>query len=375
MNKQKAILVGTAYPFRGGLAIFNERLMQEFEAKGWDVEIYTFTLQYPSFLFPGKTQYSESEAPKSPKIVRKVNSINPFNWIKIGLELKRKKPDLLLFKYWLPFMAPCFGTIARLVKSNRHSQIVSIVDNMIAHEPKFYDRLFSNYFVGAVDRFLAMSQSVLEDIQTFAAQKPVALSPHPIFDHFGNRVQRDFACQFLNIPSEGRYVLFFGLIRDYKGLDLLLEAMCHPTIRDLGIKAIVAGEFYTDGAPYYQYVKEQGIEDLIVWKTDFVKDEDVKYYFSVADVLVQPYKHATQSGVSQIAYQFDLPMIVTNVGGLSETVPHQKAGLVVEPNSSSLIQGLRDFFTQFNSSYWDEQLKIEKKKYSWDVFVSKIISG
>ena len=182
----KIIFIGSAYPFRGGLATFNERLCRELESLGHEVELYTFTVQYPSFLFPGKTQFSDASSPTDLKIVRKVNSVNPLNWISVGNEIRRKKPDLLLFKFWLPFMAPCFGTIVRRVKKNRHTKVISILDNVIPHEKRMGHVAFTRYFMNACDGFVTMSSIVSKDLKSFISQKKFIQNPHPLYDIFAH---------------------------------------------------------------------------------------------------------------------------------------------------------------------------------------------
>ena len=368
----KIIILGTAYPYRGGLSAFNERLAYEYQNQGHDVEIYTFTHQYPNFLFPGKTQYSTEPAPENLKIVRKVHSYNPFNWLKVGCEIARKKPDVMITKFWLPFMAPCFGTIARIVKRNRHTRLISILDNVIPHEHRPGDKMFVRYFIRPTDGFVAMSKSVLEDLRLFTTTKPAVFSPHPLYDHYGERLSRETALQMINLPTEQRYVLFFGFIRTYKGLDLLLEAFANDRLRQQNVKLIVAGEFYGDPEPYLKQIKELQIEDKVVLCTDFIPDSEVNRYFSAADIVAQPYKTATQSGVTQIAFHFEKPMLVTNVGGLPEIVPDGKIGYVVEPNAQQIADALLRFFNEHKQEEFEQNVAEEKKKYAWSAFAAAI---
>lgn len=361
----KIIIVGTAYPYRGGLSAFNERLAQEYLQNGNDVEIYTFTLQYPGFLFPGKTQYSTDPAPENLVIHRKINSCNPFNWIKVGREIARKEPDMLITKFWLPFMAPCLGTIERLVRKNGKTRIISILDNVIPHEHRIGDKMFAKYFVNSTHGFVAMSKSVLQDLRLFTKNKPAEFCPHPLYDHYGESVSKTEALAKLNLNENEKYVLFFGFIRSYKGLDILFQAFAQQTLRSINIKLIVAGEFYGDPAPYLSLIKELNIEDRVILRTDFIPDSEVKYYFNAADIVAQPYKTATQSGVTQIAFHFEKPMLVTNVGGLAEIVPHQKIGYVVEPNPRQIADAIADFFVNNRKESFESNVKEEKKKYAW----------
>ena len=361
----KIAVLGTAWPYRGGLAVYNERLARQFASEGDDVTIYTFTLQYPSFLFPGKTQYSSEPAPSDLKIIRSLNSINPFNWIKTGRIIRKLEPDILIIKFWLPFMAPCLGKVARMVRRNGKTRVVSILDNIIPHEHRPGDRLFGRYFTRSVDGFVAMSDSVLEDLSQFDTVKPRVFCRHPLYDNFGPRTSREDSLKFLGLDPGQRYMLFFGLIRDYKGLDLLLRAYADSRFRKMNVKLIVAGEFYSGSEKYFELEKELGLEGMVVWKSDFVPDSEVRYYFGAADIIVQPYKSATQSGVTQIAYHFEKPMLVTNVGGLAEIVPDGKVGYVVSPVENEIADALVDFFENGRQDQFTEGILTEKRQYAW----------
>lgn len=362
----RVIILGTAWPYRGGLAAFNERLAREYEKEGHEVEIVTFTLQYPSFLFPGKTQYSDEPAPEGLKISRRLNAINPISWVKTGRYIKRQKPDMLICAFWLPFMAPSLGTALRIAKRPTTKRI-SIVHNLIPHEHRPGDKIFARWFVNSCDGFVTLSRSVLDDLDRFDPRKrlPRLFSPHPIYDHYGEPITKTQACNLLNIDPDGRYALFFGFIRNYKGLDLLIEAMADRRMGEEGVKLIVAGEFYGDPKPYMEQIERLGIGDRIILKSEFIPDSEVNRYFCAADVVVQPYKTATQSGVTQIAFHFEKPMIVTNVGGLPEIVPHEKVGFVVEPRPQAIADEIARFYAEDWSERLTQGVREEKKKYLW----------
>lgn len=368
----KIIIIGTAYPYRGGLAAFNERLANEYVIQGHDVEVYTFTLQYPSFLFPGKTQYTDEKPKHKLKIYRKINSINPFNWIRLGKEIDAKKADKVIFCYWMAFFAPCFGTIARQCKSESTKRI-ALVHNMIPHEPTVLDRLFPRYFVNAMDGFMAMTNSVVDDINRFDKRnKPKLISPHPVYDHYGAPMKREDALQKLDLDPNFRYILFFGFIRKYKGLDLLLKAFTDVRLRQYPVKLIIAGEFYEAKQPYLEIIHKHALEESVILHSEFIPDERVQYYFNSADIVAQTYHSATQSGVSQIAYNFEKPMLVTNVGGLSETIPHGKVGYVVSPNVNDIAEALIDFFENNRTEQFSENVRLEKRKYEWSRMVEAL---
>ncbi|KAF5068332.1 D-inositol-3-phosphate glycosyltransferase [bioreactor metagenome] len=372
--RKKVVIIGSAYPLRGGLSNFNERLGEEFLATGWDVVIYTFSLQYPSFLFPGKTQLSSESYAGNLDIKVAVNSINPINWIRVGRELRHLKPNLVVIKFWIPFMAPCLGTIARIVRKNGITKVVTIIDNIIPHEKRPGDKLLAKYFAGGIDGFVAMSRKVLNDISLFDTSKPRIFSAHPIYDNFGKSVSKEEAVKLLNLDPSYRYILFFGFIRDYKGLDILIKAMSDPDIANLRIKLLVAGEFYSEPKAYVDLIREFGVEDRIILSNDFIPDNEVYKYFSACDLVVQPYKSATQSGVTQIAYHFDKPMVITNVGGLEEFVPDGKVGFVVNPMPTEVADAIVRFYKSNLSDLFLQNIRNEKKKYSWIYFLNNIKS-
>ncbi len=369
----KIISIGPAYPYRGGLASFNDRLTQQFSSEGHDIEIFTFRLQYPKFLFPGKTQYTDGPPPDNIKITRKINSINPFNWITTGLKIKKEKPDILLIRFWLPFMGPCFGTIARIAKSNMHTSVICIFDNVIPHEKRTGDKALTRYFTNSIDGAIVMSQTVLNELNAFNKRIPVKLSPHPLFDNYGLPVGRKEALAELKLDDENSYLLFFGFIRAYKGLDLLIEAFSDKRLRNRKLKLLIAGEFYEDKTLYKDLIKKYNLEREVIFFDHFIKDNEVPLFFSVADLIVQPYKTATQSGVTQIAFYFEKPMLVTDVGGLREIVPDGKCGYVVKPEPEFIAEAIIDFFDNDRKKKFTEGVRQEKEKFSWDKMTEAIV--
>ena len=367
------IIVGTAYPYRGGLAAYNERLARQFVNEGHNVTLLTFTLQYPGFLFPGKSQFLDGPPPEGLKIERKLNSVNPFNWISVGYRIKKEKPDLLIIKYWLPFMALCFGTIARIARSNRHTKVICIFDNVIPHEKRPGDKLLTKYFTKYIHGAIAMSQSVLNDLRLFRRDIPAMLNPHPLFDNFGASQEREEALTKLGLDPGYSYLLFFGFIRSYKGLDLLIEAFSDNRLRNRKLKLIIAGEFYEDSKPYKDMVEKYNIADDIILFERFINDDEVRNFFSAADLVVQPYRNATQSGVTQIAYHFEKPMLVTDVGGLREIVPDRLCGYVVKPDPKEIADSIADYFDNNRKEQFTRNVIDEKKKFSWSKMTSSIL--
>ena len=365
-------IIGPAYPLRGGLATYNERLALAFQEQGDQVEIVTFSLQYPDFLFPGQTQFSTDPAPKNLQIRACINSVNPLSWLSTGLYLKRQRPDLVIFRFWLPFMGPALGTIARLVKQNRHTRVLAITDNVIPHEKRIGDLPFTKYFLAPIQGFITMSRAVLQDLERLQAGKPKVYHAHPLYDNFGAPEPKAVAQAALQLDAGFRYILFFGFIRAYKGLDLLLEAMAEPRLQAFPVKLIIAGEFYEDAAPYEALIRKHQLEDRLVRATTFIPNSQVVHYFCAADLVVQPYRHATQSGVSQIAYHFDKPMLVTDVGGLAELIPDGKAGYVTPASPGAIAAALVDFYTHEREAEFTAHLPVLKKQFSWESMVQAI---
>lgn len=382
MPQQKVIIIGPAHPLRGGLASFDERLCRQFQNDGFDAAIYTYSLQYPGFLFPGTTQYSSEPAPTDIAIKVCINSINPFNWIKVGFELQRMQPAIIVVRYWLPFMGPCLGTILRIAKKNKQTKIVCIADNIIPHEKRIGDTVFTRYFVKPIDAFVTMSKKVLEDLKQFS-QKPSQQVMHPLYDNFGDIIAKQNAREYLGLEATDAIILFFGFIRKYKGLDLLLEAMkliaekenmtnalATNTVKN--IKLLVAGEFYEDRKHYDDLIKKLDIDKQLILCTDFIQDSEVKYYLCAADFVIQPYRNATQSGVTPLAYHFEKPMLVTNVGGLPDLVPNKKVGLIAEPNAIDIAEKIDELYS-LGEAHFLPHLQEEKKKYSWKILTDKIV--
>lgn len=370
----KIIIVGPSHPYRGGIAAFTDRLAAEFVSENVDIELYTFTLQYPSILFPGKTQYSDAPAPNDISIFRRINSINPLTWIKTAKEIRTKNPDIVIFAYWMSFFASCYAKMAKIIKRNKVSRCIGLVHNMMPHEQSILDRLFSPHFVKRMDAFVALSKSVLADVSRLDNKsKPKYFSPHPLYDHYGDKEDKVMAMNSLYMDNNYNYLLFFGLIREYKGLDLLLKAMSDKRLDKYPLKLIVAGEFYEKKEPYLKMIDDLDINDKVIICDKYIPDEEVKNFFNLADMVVQPYKSATQSGVTQIAYHFEKPMLVTDVGGLREIVPNGKVGYVVEAEPSKIADAICDFYDNERIEYFESNIIEEKKKYEWSKMTETIM--
>ncbi|HHB78365.1 MAG TPA: glycosyltransferase [Saprospiraceae bacterium] len=371
----KIIILGTAYPFRGGLASFNERLATELQKMGHEVIIYTFTKQYPDFLFPGKTQFSESVPPENLTILRKIHSYHPLNWYKVGRQLQKEAPDLLITRFWIPFIGPSLGTIIKQAKKRKPIPTISIIDNIVPHESRPGDRQLSLYFTKQVDRFVVLSKFVGEQLKDFITTQPIDFAPHPIYDNYGEKVDKALAIKHLGLDPSQRYILFFGFIRDYKGLDLLLEAMATDTLRKQNIQLIVAGEYYSNEEKYQDLIDQLRIKDKLKLFNNFIPNDEVKYYFSAADLVVQTYKSATQSGISQIAMHFEVPMVVTDVGGLKEIVLDQVNGYITAKDPASIAKTVLRYYQENKESAFKQKIIEEKKKYAWSYFADVLLNG
>jgi len=366
----KIIIIGPCFPLRGGIANFNAALAKAFIKQGDDCEIVSFSLQYPKILFPGKTQYEEGEAPKDVNIFPLVNSINLFNWRKVSNYIKNQKPDFVIPVFWLPFTGI---SISRIIKKLKKTgvPVISLVHNVIPHDKHFGDSFFSKRYFNQCDAFITLSQAVADDIQLFVKNPVYKIIPHPVYDIFGDAVSRESALKKLDLLPDFRYLLFFGLVKEYKGLDILIKALSNPIIKNQKIKLIVAGEFYEDRKQYDDLIRRLDISSHVIIYDKYISAEEVKYFFSVSDIVVQPYKTATQSGVTQVAYHFNKPMIVTDVGGLKEIVPNEKVGFVVEKeNPAQIAQAINKFYVNKKESFFIENIKKEKQRFSWDAMAN-----
>lgn len=367
----KIVCIGPAYPLRGGIADFNEQLTRSLHVNKDDVSIVSYSMQYPKILFPGKTQLSNSDAPKDLLIDSILHSTNPINWCKVAKKIKSQNPDIVIIHYWMPFFAPALGTIAKKIKKNTNIKVIAICHNLLPHEQKPGDNLLTKYFTKQCDAFIGMSHSVIEDIKKLAPLKEAIYSPHPLYDNFGKAVKKDEACDFLKLNKTEKYVLFFGLVRKYKGLDLLLQAFTDQRLRDLQLKLIIAGEFYENESIYRNYISNNNLESSVIIRNEFIPQNEVRYYFGASDIVAQTYHSATQSGITQIAFHFGTPMLVTNVGGLSEII-HEDFGYVTEKNPTKIADALIDFFKNDRKDLFSKAVEKEKEKYTWAKFVESI---
>jgi D-inositol-3-phosphate glycosyltransferase len=372
-SAKKVILVGPAYPLRGGIANFNESLALELQLQGHQVKIYSFYYQYPSILFPGKSQYANDEPkPQLLHIEDTISSINPLSWNSTAGHIIDENPDIVFIRFWLPFMGPALGTIARKLRK-KGIKVIAITDNVIPHEKRVGDTSLTRYFLKNCDGFVAMSHAVLKDIASFVDDPKTLMLPHPVYNIFGEKVTREEGIKELELDPNCRYILFFGLIRAYKGLDLAIRAMAEPNVAEHPVKLIIAGEYYDKKEVYDELISILKVANKIIQHDHYIPAEKVKYYFAAADCVIQPYKTATQSGITQVAYNFDTPMIVTNVGGLPEIVEHGKVGFVVNQNPKELANAILRFQDENLRLSFSKAVKEKKSQFSWKFFVERLL--
>ena len=370
----KICILGTAYPYKGGIAAFNERLAISLMDLGHKVDIITFTLQYPSILYPGKSQYNEGPEPARLNITRMLNSINPISWIKTGRKIRNGNYDIIISKFWLPVIGLSLGWALRSGNKGRKATIIANIDNIIPHEKRIGDKFFTRYFINAVDKVVTMSRKVQSQTETLFPKLDVLYHPHPIYDSYGLGVDKSEAASALDLDVNSRYILFFGFIRKYKGLDLLLNAFAKAKEKLPDVKLIIAGEFYVDSKEYLDLITEKNLQEDVIVRADFIPDDMVKYYFGISDLVAQTYHTATQSGISQIAIHFGKPLLSTDVGGLPETIIEGTNGIIVNVNVDEIANAMIRFFNN-PDDFFNRKKALELKKiYSWESFANKLMT-
>ncbi len=364
------------YPYRGGISQFNACLLEELE-KRHSVKAFNFKRQYPGFLFPGKTQYVTDDDNAVPvESTALLDTANPFSYISTARAVKEWNPDILIMRYWMSYFAPSLGYVARHL--NKNCKIISILDNVIPHERRFFDKSFTKYFLKPHDGFVVLCDAVKNDLLRFMPDAKYINTPHPLYSHFGEKLPRKEAEKIIGIKTAMKNILFFGLIREYKGLDILLEAFSQL---DDSYQLIIAGEPYGSFEKYRTIIEKSPNKENIYLNTSYIKDNEVNRYFSAADVCVLPYRSATQSGISSIAYHFEIPMITTDVGGLKETIGDTGTGIIVEsPAPEAIAEAIKKYFRvadkenagELTRAQMVENIRKEKERLSWSNFCNKL---
>jgi glycosyltransferase involved in cell wall biosynthesis len=373
MLPRKCVIIGPAYPLRGGIAQLNESLSRQLTRMGVENVIYSFSLQYPDFLFPGKTQKEEGHRDLGGmRICSTINSIAPWTWLSTAKEIVKERPDIIIVRFWIPFMAPALAAICRYVKKHCDVRIVGLLDNVVPHEHRIGDRTLTRLFLDSCDNFAVMSSSVKAELASFDRVKARKLLYHPVYDHFGTPVYMSVARQWLGLADADRVILFFGLVRHYKGLDLLLEAVALMPDRTR-IKVVVAGEFYEGKEECLNIISKNGLGGHVILHDRFIPEDEVKYYFSAANIMAQPYRSATQSGVTQIAYHFGTPMLVTDVGGLPEMVHDGTVGYVCAADIGAITARLEQYFAGNDEQTFRDNMPTERERFGWERFAHELM--
>ncbi len=367
----RIVILGPFPPFRGGIAHFNIALFRAL-AESHELLAINFTTQYPAFLFPGKTQYEEDSVGVEIAAYRTLSSINPFSWLKTAKMISRFNPDVVITSFWMSFFSPAYGSVLRWFHHKDQTLRITLFHNVIGHEQYYWDKLLLSYQLAVTDKAVTLSESVTQDLKSLNYANTIIQAFHPIYDIFGAGVDRAQAKRELGYSREEKLVLFFGYIREYKGLDLFIRAS--RIVADRGVKCryLAVGESYIDIKIYHDLIETVAMGKEFSLKVTFVPDKDVARYFSAADLVVCPYKSATQSGIIQIAYHFDRPVIVTRVGGLDQMVANGRSGLVVDPNPESIADGIYTYFTDLNTDEVESFIHQYKSRFSWSSFVSNL---
>ncbi|MCH5305572.1 MAG: glycosyltransferase [Rikenella sp.] len=373
----KIHILGPAHPYRGGIAKFDEVLASAFGRDGHEVKIVSFTRQYPSFLFPGRTQYTQVAPPEGLTIERRIDSIAPLNWLRVGQAVAQERPDLVIPRFWMPFMGPSLGTIAGIVRRRSpQTKIIALTDNIVPHEHRPGDRMLTGYFLRRTDATVYLSDEVGRELDTFRYRGLRAMSPHPIYDTYGSPIPKTEACAALGLDPAVDYTLFFGFIRDYKGLDLLLEAwaMLRAQGKTQGRKLLVGGEYYGNREKYETLIQRLGLAGEVIVHDRYIEENEVRNYFCASDLVVQPYRSATQSGVTQVAYHFGVPMVVTRVGGLPEIVPDGRAGYVVAVEPQAIAEAVAAFYDRPDrGAEFRTHIAADRRRFEWSALTETFL--
>jgi glycosyltransferase involved in cell wall biosynthesis len=364
----KIAFLSVFYPFRGGIAQFNALIYRELE-KTHEVKAFNFKRQYPDFLFPGKTQFVSPDDQADPiQTERVLDSVNPLSYIKTASRIRAFDPDLVISRYWMSFFGPSLGFIlGRLRKPVR----ISILDNVIPHEKRFFDAVFNRYFLKRSDGFIVMSDKVLKDLLSIRPDAKYLRVNHPVYNHFGIKMEREEAQRQLRLDRGKKTLLFFGIIRDYKGLDLLIEAFAGL---DESYQLVIAGEVYGSFEKYEKLIAANPLKQHIHLFNRYISDDEVTLFFSAADVCILPYKSATQSGITSIANHFLVPLIATDVGGLKETIEDGKTGLITaNPDAGELTEKIKHYFDNSLRNNFLEAIQAQNAANSWENFCSRLL--
>ena len=370
-SKNSILLLGPSYPYRGGIAETQNEFAMALKKLNYEVYVWTFKFQYPNILFPGKTQMSNDLKPNGLNIERKIHSMNPINWIKLSKEINEIKPKYLFLRYWTPFLAPCWFNIGKRISNE--TKVIGLVDNWIPHETKFSDHFLNSLFQKTCDCFITLSSYVSNQIKQNSS-KNILSSFHPINNFLPDAIEEKTAYKKLNLSPKKKYILFAGLIRKYKGLDLLIDAFKKISKEIPELELLIAGEFYDDKRKYYEQIKNHQIENKVKIFDYFQSRDDLRDLFCVSKIVVLPYKSASQSGIIPLAYKYLRPIVTTDLPGLSNQILEDKTGIICKINSDSIANGIKKALESKNYVKMKSQISLKIKNYTWESFSLKAMN-
>jgi glycosyltransferase involved in cell wall biosynthesis len=369
-REMRIVVIGPYYPYRGGISDTNQELCETLKKLGHSVEVISFKLQYPSLLFPGKTQYYNKESNQKIKSKRIINSINPFNWINTSRSINDLNPELVISSYWTSFLAPCLFFINRGI--NKKIQKIGLIHNTYPHEKNFLQKDLFKLYLRSIDKYVTLSKNVFDQIKKITKFKKGISLFHPVPKKFGKPIKKEIALKQIGLKKGYKYLLFFGLIRKYKGLEILIQSMNEIIKEKKDIKLLIVGENYESTEKYKKMISQNNLNNNISLINKFIPEDEIKYWFSSSELIIQPYKKASQSGVTPLAFKFEIPTVCTNIGGLSEYISNKKDGFLCEPNSKDLAKNI---LLALNSdlNLIKKEIKNKKEKLTWDQFISKLL--
>ena len=371
MKKNSSIdylIVSAAYPYRGGISDSTHSLVNQMSKQNIKCEVWTFKFLYPKLFFPGKTQYSKEEFNSNFKIAREINTLNPLTWIITAKKINKRGPKKLIFRYWTPLLALSYFVISSILNSK--IKVIGLVDNWSAHEKIFFEGFFRKLFIKSCDSFISFSENVGKNLKKNTNKKVLSLF-HPINNHLPNKISKTEALSNLNLPSK-QYILFIGLVRKYKGVETLIKAFHYVSKEHEDLKLIIAGEFYDDITIYNKLIKRKDIEDKVIIDNNFLESSKIRDYICASDLIVQPYKKASQSGITPVAYFYDTPLVVSNIDGLREIIINDSSGEIFDETPSDLAIAIKNCINPESSRNYSNNIAKSKVKYSWSRFVKEI---
>ena len=371
MKKSSSIdylIISSAYPYRGGISDSTHSLVNQMLNQNISCEVWTFRLLYPKFFFPGKTQYSQEVLKSNFKIVRQINTLNPINWILSARKINRIGPKKVIFRYWTPLLSLPYFTISCLL--NSRTKVIGLVDNWTGHEKILFERVFRRFFIKSCDSFISFSKNVGKKLKN-STNKEVLPLFHPINDDLPNKISKDEALSNLDLPSK-KYILFIGLIRKYKGVESLIKAFHYASKEHENLRLIIAGEFYDDINIYKTLIKRKDLEDKVIIDNDFLKSSKIRDYICISDLIIQPYKKASQSGITPLAYYYDKPLVVSNIEGLKEIIIEDQSGEIFSETPANMAIAIKNCINPESNRTYSNNIAKSKSKYSWLRFVKKV---